>query len=109
MRIVLIRGWFRLGWRCGQRVSLDAGKAIDRNLRGVSEELAGPVLPLGEQKKLWSLVDELSRTASRQECRMRYNIEEKWDIGFHAADAILLERPLHPQGRIFEPAHRLTP
>ena len=39
-----------------------------------------------------------------EERRVGDDVEQERDVGLHAADAELLQRPLHPQGRVLEPA-----
>src|SRR3954449_7010742 len=102
---MVIRRRFRLPcWRGEGCTSLDAGKAVDGDLGGEGEQLAGPVLALSELKKLWRLVNEPRGALAFKKSRVGDHIEQERDIGLHPSNAVFLERSLHPHGCIFEEA-----
>ena len=76
--------------------------AVDDHVGEVFEELRGPIFADGKVEQCRRLVDEAGRALAGQELRVRHQVHEERDVRLHAADAKLLQAPLHMAGRLLE-------
>ena len=89
-----------------QRLAFDLRVAVDDDLGDVAQQLGRPVAARFELEQLRRLVDEPRRRLAGQELRVRDQVEQERDVRLHAADAELLQAPLHPPGRVARTAAR---
>ena len=73
----------------------DLRVAVDRHLGDEAQQAARPVAAAGKLEQLGRLVDEARRIVRRPEARVVDQALEKDQIGRHAADAELTQRPIH--------------
>ena len=72
----------------------DGGVSVDDDVRQVVEELGGPVAPRRELEQRGRLVDEAGvRLAVEEDFRLQ-DVFQEVEVGLHAADAELAQRPL---------------
>ena len=79
----------RLAAHRGGRM-LDVRMPVDDHPRKVIEQLGRPILPGFELKQLRRVVDEPGREAAGDEPRVRDQVDQKRNVGLHAADAEFL-------------------
>ena len=76
---------------------------VDDHLANVGQELGCTVLPGGKLKQLWRFIEEAGRESAGEKLGMRDEVEQKWDVGFDAPDAELLQTALHAPGGLEKP------
>ena len=86
----------------------DPRKAVDRDLGRIGQKPHRPVLPDREPEQLGVLVDKPGRAVARQKLGVRDHVEQERNVRLHPPHPKLLERPLHPPGRVDEPPARGT-
>ena len=61
-----------------------------------TQDLGRPVFANRQVEELGRLVEKIGRGAAGQKLVIGNQIEQEWDVGFHSADAELLQATLHP-------------
>ena len=87
----------------GPRFAGDFRVAVDDHVGEVREQTGGTVLAGGKLKQARRLVEEPRRHGAGQEVRVLDEVQQERHVRLHAADAELLQRPVHPPGRVDEP------
>ena len=86
----------------GQGVPFDQRVAVDDRVGQKSEQTCRPVPAALQPKELWRVVDKARRAAPGEKLRMRHELHQEGKVRFDAADAELLQAPLHPPGGVDE-------
>ena len=76
--------------------------AVDDHVADIRQQLGGAVLALQQLEERGCFVDEPRRAVSRQELRVRHQIDEEGDVRLDAADAEFLQAAFHAPGRVHE-------